>query len=128
MNSNMKYRYRAFRRGWGVYYCEDTHTGQQQSLATRDKQEASRLVHAKNEGAQHPAFSLHDAANRNPATLAHTNPATGQCRYGKLIYCGVGLRGFLLPRSGCRASGGRPGNGRRQNSSSHFLDAGASIG
>jgi len=23
MNSNMKHRYRAFRRGWGVYYCED---------------------------------------------------------------------------------------------------------
>ena len=58
MNSNMKNRYRAFRRGWGVYYCEDTHTGQQQSLATRDKQEASRLIHAKNEGAHHPAFSL----------------------------------------------------------------------
>lgn len=58
MNSNMKNRYRAFRRAWGVYYCEDTQTGQQQSLGTTDKQEASRLVHAKNEGEQHPAFSL----------------------------------------------------------------------
>jgi len=54
----MKHRYHAFRRAWGVYYCEDTHTGQQQSLATTNKQEASRLVHAKNEGEQHPAFSL----------------------------------------------------------------------
>jgi mono/diheme cytochrome c family protein len=68
-----------------------------------------------------------DAANRNPATPAHTNPATGRCRYGKLIHCGVGLGGVLFPRSGCRASGGWPGNGRRQNSSPHFLDAGASI-
>ena len=54
----MKNRYRAFRRGWGVYYCEDTQTGKQQSLGTADKMEASRLVHAKNEGEQHPAFSL----------------------------------------------------------------------
>lgn len=58
MNSNMKNRYRAFRRGWGVYYCEDTQTGKQESLATTNKQEASRLVHAKNEAEQHPAFSL----------------------------------------------------------------------
>jgi len=58
MNSDMKNRYRAFRRGWGVYYCEDTHTGKQESLATTNKQEASGLVHANNEGQQHPAFSL----------------------------------------------------------------------
>ena len=58
MNSDMKNRYRAFRRGWGVYYCEDTQTGKQESLATTNKLEASRLVHAKNEGEQHPAFSL----------------------------------------------------------------------
>ena len=56
---NMKNRYRAFRRGWGVYYYEDTQTGKQESLATTNKQEALRLVHAKNEGEQHPAFSLH---------------------------------------------------------------------
>ena len=59
MNSKMKNRYRAFRRGWGVYYCEDTQTGKQASLATTDKREATRLVHAKNEGEQQPAFSLH---------------------------------------------------------------------
>jgi hypothetical protein len=58
MNSNMKNRYRAFRRAWGVYYCEDTQNGKQESLATANKQEASRLVHAKNEGEQHPAFNL----------------------------------------------------------------------
>ena len=58
MNSNMKNRYRAFRRGWGTYYCEDTQSGQQETLGTKDKQEAMRLVHAKNEGQQHPGFSL----------------------------------------------------------------------
>jgi hypothetical protein len=54
----MKDRYRAFRRGWGVYYCEDTHTGKQVSLGTTQKLEALRMVQAKNEGEQHPAFSL----------------------------------------------------------------------
>ncbi len=58
MNSNMKSRYRLFRRGWGVYYCEDTQTGQQVSLATHRKEAAQRLVQAKNEGERHPAFSL----------------------------------------------------------------------
>jgi integrase len=58
MNSNMKPRYRVFRRGWGVFYCEDSHTGKQTSLSTTDKAEAHRLVHAKNEVEQHPAFSL----------------------------------------------------------------------
>lgn len=58
MNANMSQRYRLFRRGWGVYYVEDTQTGKQQSLATSNRKEADRLVHAKNEGEQHPAFSL----------------------------------------------------------------------
>ena len=54
----MKNRYRVFRRGWGTYYCEDTLTGKQESLATKDKHQALRLLYAKNEGEQHPAFSL----------------------------------------------------------------------
>jgi integrase len=58
MDSNMKSRYRLFRRGWGVYYCEDTQTGKQVSLGTSQKEEAQRLVQAKNEGEHHPAFSL----------------------------------------------------------------------
>jgi hypothetical protein len=59
MNSNMKQRYRVFRRGWGTYYCEDLQTGKQFSLTTRDKAEAFRLVAAKNEAEVAPAFSLH---------------------------------------------------------------------
>ena len=49
MNRNMKNRYRVFRRGWGTYYCEDLVTKQQTSLKTRDKDEAFRLVAARNE-------------------------------------------------------------------------------
>jgi len=59
MNRNMKNRYRVFRRGWGTYYCEDLVTKQQITLKTRDKDEAFRLVAAKNETEVAPAFSLH---------------------------------------------------------------------
>jgi PBP1b-binding outer membrane lipoprotein LpoB len=58
MNLKMKSRYRLFRRGWGVYYSEDTHTGKQTSLETARKDEAQHVVQAKNEGEEHPAFSL----------------------------------------------------------------------
>jgi integrase len=55
----MKNRYRVFRRGWGAYYCEDLVTKKQTTLKTRDKDEAFRLVAAKNETEEAPAFSLH---------------------------------------------------------------------
>ena len=57
MNRNMKSRYRAFRRGWGTYYCEDLVTKKQESLKTQDKEEAFRLVAARNETEATPAFS-----------------------------------------------------------------------
>jgi integrase len=59
MNQTMKNRYRAFRRSWGTYYCEDLVTKQQTTLKTRDRDEAYRLVAAKNENEDAPAFSLH---------------------------------------------------------------------
>ena len=58
MSRTMKSRYRVFRRGWGTFYCEDLVTKKQESLKTRDKQEAHRLVAAKNETEASPAFSL----------------------------------------------------------------------
>ena len=59
MNQPMKTRYRVFRRGWGTYYCEDLVTKKQVSLKTRDRGEAFRLVAARNENEDAPAFSLH---------------------------------------------------------------------
>jgi integrase len=59
MNRNMKSRYRVFRRDWGTFYCEDLVTKKQTTLKTRDKDEAYRLVAAKNETEDAPAFSLH---------------------------------------------------------------------
>ena len=45
----MKQRYRVFLRGWGTLYCEDLVTRKQETLKTRVKNEAFRLVIAKNE-------------------------------------------------------------------------------
>ena len=59
MKNDMKQRYRVFLRPWGVYYYEDLTTGKQGTLKTRDKDEAYRLVAAKNENEEAPAFSLH---------------------------------------------------------------------
>lgn len=55
----MKPRYRLFRRGWGTYYCEDLTTGKQESLHTRERAQANRLVAARNEADGQTAFSRH---------------------------------------------------------------------
>ncbi len=55
----MKQRYTVFLRPWGVYYCEDLVTKKQETLKTRDKDEAYRLVAARNEHEEAPAFSRH---------------------------------------------------------------------
>jgi hypothetical protein len=59
MKMNMKQRYSVFLRPWGVFYCQDNTTGEQKTLKTRDKDEAHRLVAAKNEHEEAPAFSRH---------------------------------------------------------------------
>lgn len=54
----MKQRYKLFRRGNGVFYSLDTERNKQTSLATKDFQDAQRLVHAKNEACRQPAINL----------------------------------------------------------------------
>ena len=44
----MKNRYRLFKRG-SVFYAHDSETNKQESLQTRDKKEAQRILMAKNE-------------------------------------------------------------------------------
>jgi hypothetical protein len=58
MRIEMKQRYRVFRRGWGTCYVEDFDTKKQESLHTREKAEACRLVAARNLTDTSPAFSL----------------------------------------------------------------------
>ena len=49
----MKQQYRLFRRA-DVYYVHDNLTGKQESLRTKDRDEAKRLFHAKNEALRQP--------------------------------------------------------------------------
>jgi len=66
----MKAKYTLFRRN-GVYYSQDSATGQQKSLRTREEAEAQKLVNARNEAHQQPALNLHLAR----AYLAASDPA-----------------------------------------------------
>lgn len=53
----MKPRFILFRRS-GTFYCEDSETGKQQSLRTKDEAEAQILLNAKNESVRQPALNL----------------------------------------------------------------------
>ncbi len=67
----MKTRYILFRRDNGVFYTENTTTGKQSSLRTKDETEAKRLLNAKNEAQRQPTLNLHLAR----AYLTASDPA-----------------------------------------------------
>jgi hypothetical protein len=54
----MKTRFNLFRRA-GVFYTEDTATGKQTSLRTKDETEARTLLNARNEAQREPVLNLH---------------------------------------------------------------------
>jgi hypothetical protein len=53
----MRKRYRMFRRG-NVYWAQNNETGKQESLSTKDRPTAERLLNAKNEAHQQPIINL----------------------------------------------------------------------
>jgi hypothetical protein len=69
----MKQRFIMFRRA-GVFYYEDTTTGKQISLRTKDEAEAFTLLHSKNESFRQPVLNLHIARTY----LAATDPEIAQ--------------------------------------------------
>jgi integrase len=58
MSVPMKLRYRLFRKKSGIFFLEDRLSRKQESLKTRDKTEATRMLHARNEAHQQPAINL----------------------------------------------------------------------
>src|ERR1039457_5986710 len=66
----MKTKYTMFRRA-GIYYSQDSATGQQKSLRTRDEAEALQLINARNEAHRQPVLNLHLAR----AYLTASDPA-----------------------------------------------------
>lgn len=74
----MKQQFKLYRRDNGKYYAENTITGKQSSLRTRDKAEANRLLHARNEAAYQPAFNKQMAKTYLAAGDPNTNTRTWQ--------------------------------------------------
>ena len=66
----MKTKFNLFRRA-GVFYMEDTATGKQTSLRTKDEAEAKSLLNARNEASRQPVLNLHIAR----AYLTASDPA-----------------------------------------------------
>jgi integrase len=66
----MKTKYTMFRRG-PVFYAQDTATGKQTSLRTKDETEARSLLNARNEAQRQPVLNLHLAR----AYLTASDPA-----------------------------------------------------
>jgi hypothetical protein len=51
-------KYRLFQRANGVFYCQDSESGQQRSLWTKDRRAAEKLLHVKNEAHRLPTLNL----------------------------------------------------------------------
>jgi integrase len=66
----MKTKYTLFRRG-GVFYAQESATGKQTSLRTKDETEAKSLLNARNEAQRQPVLNLHLAR----AYLTASDPA-----------------------------------------------------
>jgi integrase len=58
MREAMKQQFGLIRRPWGVYYLKNKITGEQTSLKTSDKDEAQRLLQARNDAESQPHFNL----------------------------------------------------------------------
>ena len=54
----MKTKYTLFRRG-AMFYMQDSATGKQTSLRTKDEAEANSLLNARNAAQQQPTLNLH---------------------------------------------------------------------
>jgi hypothetical protein len=57
-NPVMKTKYTLFRRG-EMFYMQDSATGKQTSLRTKDETEAKSLLNARNEAQRQPVLNLH---------------------------------------------------------------------
>ena len=103
----MKTRFNLFRRA-GVFYTEDTATGKQTSLRTKDETEAKSLLNARNEAQRQPVLNLHLAR----AYLTASDPAFVERTWQTVMdqLQARGNRACQAPQRGDR----RAGNHRRR--------------
>ena len=79
----MKSRFILFKRA-GVYYSEDTTTGKQHSLRTKDEAEALTILHSKNEAHRQPVLNLQIARTYLTATDPEVAKRTWQTAMDEL--------------------------------------------
>jgi hypothetical protein len=74
----MKTKYTLFRRG-EMFYMQDSATGKQTSLRTKDETEAKSLLEARNAAQRQPVLNLHLAraylTASDPAFVERTSPS-----------------------------------------------------
>jgi hypothetical protein len=58
MSEEMQQQFGLIQRPWGVYYLKNKVTGEQTTLKTRDKEEALRLLAARNDSESQPHLNL----------------------------------------------------------------------
>jgi integrase len=80
----MKLRFILFRRG-STFYCEDTTTGKQSSLRTKDGGEALTLLNARNESVRQPVLNLQIARTYLAASDSGVSTRTWQQAIDALI-------------------------------------------
>jgi len=80
----MKSMYRKFRRG-NVWYCQNNKTGVQESLKTKDRTEANRLLDIKNDPFLIPAFHLQIARTHMQMGNPEINNRTWQQVFDALV-------------------------------------------
>src|ERR1041385_8381126 len=76
----MRKRFRMFRRG-NVYWAQNNETGKQESLSTKDRPTAERLLNAKNEAYQQPIINLQIAR----AYLSASDPNIATRTWGDVM-------------------------------------------
>ncbi len=77
----MKDRYRLFLRRKSVFYAFDTETNRFESLRTRDRTEACKFLHAKNEACRQPQMNVQLAR----VYLQHSDPAVATRRWQSVM-------------------------------------------
>jgi len=80
----LNHRFLLFRRGLN-YYCEDTTTGRQTSLRTKDAREAQSLINARNESVRQPLLNLQIALTYLAASDSGVASRTWQSALQALI-------------------------------------------
>ena len=85
MRTDVKTRFRLYRRNNDIFYCEDVVTRKQESLGTKNQVEADRLTHAKNEAHLQPSVNMQIARAYLMASDPESSTRTWQFVFEEIV-------------------------------------------